>query len=80
MPKRSYKGDKRRRELEKRRKQEQKRKKRREGGGTEDTSYQEYLSPGGPMDERYAPADEDSVAEEEEPEQATEIPEETDSQ
>jgi len=57
MPRRSYKGEKRRKQLEKQRKQEAKRQKRQSKDSGEeqgeDTSYLEYLQPGGPMDERY---------------------------
>ena len=63
MARRSFKADKRRRQLQKKKKQEQKRQKKQTKDGSEaegeDQSYLEYLSPGGPMDERY-------VAEEEE--------------
>lgn len=52
MPKRSYKGDKRRREIAKKKKREEKLNRKhaaKEGGEAEgeDTSYLEYLHPGG---------------------------------
>ncbi|MFW6223439.1 MAG: hypothetical protein ACOC4A_00985 [Spirochaetota bacterium] len=62
MARRSFKADKRRRQLQKKKKQEQKRQKKQNKDGSEmegeDQSYLEYLSPGGPMDERYV-AEED---------------------
>ena len=70
MPRRSYKGEKRRKQLEKQRKQEAKRQRRQNKDSGEeqgeDTSYLEYLQPGGPMDERYL-ADEDEEGGEQEP-------------
>ena len=52
MPKRSYKGDKRRREIAKKKKREEKLSRKHSGksesdSGGEDTSYLEYLHPGG---------------------------------
>lgn len=62
MARRSFKADKRRRQLQKKKKQEQKRLKKQNKDGSEtegeDQSYLEYLSPGGPMDERYVEEDE----------------------
>jgi hypothetical protein len=60
-----YKGDKFRRQLEKKKKQDEKRKKKQnkdeEAPAEEDTSYMEYLMPGGPMDERFVdPEEEDN--------------------
>lgn len=56
MPKRSYKGDKRRREIAKKKKREEKLSRKHSGkgdseSGGEDTSYLEYLHPGGLPDE-----------------------------
>lgn len=64
MARRSFKADKRRRQLQKKKKQEQKRQKKQTKDGSEaegeDQSYLEYLSPGGPMDERYVAEDEEN--------------------
>jgi len=63
MPKRSYKGDKRRREIAKKKKREEKLNRKHtshgdsESGG-EDTSYLEYLHPGGLPDELRDDSDE----------------------
>lgn len=63
MGRRSFKGDKRRRELVKKKKQEAKRQRRQNKDGEEsgepDNAYLEYLNPGGPMDEKYLPEEED---------------------
>ncbi len=56
MARQSFKGDKRRRQLDKQRKQEEKRKRRQNkdpNAPADDTSYLEYLSPGGPVDQRF---------------------------
>ncbi|MFP4409394.1 MAG: hypothetical protein ACLFPW_12815 [Spirochaetaceae bacterium] len=56
MPRRSYSGDKRRRQLDKKKKQEQKRKKkaeRAENPEEDQDAYKEYLNPGGPVDHRF---------------------------
>lgn len=61
MARRSFKGDKRRRQLDKQRKQEEKRKRRQNkdpNAPADDTSYLEYLSPGGPIDQRLAEPEE----------------------
>ena len=70
MARNRYSGDKRRRELDKKKKKERKRRERAEraaSGGAdtpeEDTSYLEYLNPGGPVDARYMPEDEPSEEE-----------------
>lgn len=71
MGKRSFKGDKRRRELQKKKKKEEKlqRRQNRDDSG-EDNSYLEYLNPGGPMDERYLDdEDEDQESEGSSPEE-----------
>ncbi|NBB90182.1 MAG: hypothetical protein GVY23_03125 [Spirochaetes bacterium] len=61
MARRSFKADKRRRQLQKKKKQEEKRQKKqtKDGPEGEDKSYLEYLSPGGPMDERYVEEEEE---------------------
>ena len=67
MPKRSYKGDKRRREIVKKRKREEKLNRKRSGktesdSNREDTSYLEYLHPGGlPEELQEKSSDEDSA-------------------
>lgn len=55
MARHNYSGEKRRRELNKKRKQERKRREKAERpeGEGEDTSYLEYLNPGGPQDGRF---------------------------
>lgn len=61
MARQSFKGDKRRRQLEKQRKQEEKRKRRQSkdpNAPADDTSYLEYLTPGGPMDPQFAEPEE----------------------
>jgi hypothetical protein len=68
MARQSFKGDKRRRQLDKQRKQEEKRKKRLNkdpNAGEADTSYLEYLSPGGPMDPSFVEPEEETDSEEE---------------
>jgi|GEM_PF-1537470 len=73
MGKRSFSPDKRRRELEKKRKQEAKRQRRQNkdssGPQEDDTSYLEYLQPGGPMDERYIEKDAEENADDEDEDQ-----------
>jgi hypothetical protein len=61
MARHNYSGEKRRRELNKKRKQERKRREKAERPetGEEDTSYLEYLNPGGPQDGRFIEEDED---------------------
>lgn len=62
MARRSFKGDKRRRQLDKQRKQEEKRKKRQNkdpNAPADDKSYLEYLTPGGPVDRRFVETEED---------------------
>ncbi len=72
MPKRSFKGDKRRRQLQKKKKREDKlaRKQNKGADGSEgesdDNAYLEYLNPGGPMDERFTPEEDDEGDDEEE--------------
>ena len=67
MPKRSYKGDKRRREIVKKKKREEKLNRKRTGkddsdSNGEDTSYLEYLHPGGlPEELQEESPDEDSA-------------------
>jgi hypothetical protein len=69
MPKRSYKGDKRRREIAKKKKREEKLSRKHAGkaatgSDAEDTSYLEYLHPGGlPEELREPDTDADSDAE-----------------
>lgn len=66
MARQSFKGDKRRRQLEKQRKQEEKRAKKQNkepGTAEDDTSYLEYLSPGGPMDEHFLVSEEEDAEE-----------------
>jgi len=56
MARNNYSGEKRRRELNKKKKKEQKRREKAErsaDGTEEDTSYLEYLNPGGPQDGRF---------------------------
>ncbi|MFA7568212.1 MAG: hypothetical protein WCY01_14385 [Alkalispirochaeta sp.] len=66
MARNNYSGDKRRRELNKKKKKEQKRRERadRSTYGTDDTagdsSYLEYLNPGGPQDGRFIEEEEES--------------------
>jgi hypothetical protein len=66
MPKRSYKGDKRRREIAKKKKREDKLNRKHtskddgESGG-EDTSYLEYLHPGGLPEELQDDSDEETA-------------------
>ena len=64
MPKRSYKGDKRRREIAKKKKRDEKLTRKHTGKGdsdnnVEDTSYLEYLHPGG-LPEELQDSSEDS--------------------
>lgn len=71
MARNNYSGEKRRRELNKKKKQEIKRREkaeRAEAGG-EDTSYLEYLNPGGPVDQQYIPDEEDQENEDEDTEE-----------
>lgn len=66
MARQSFKGDKRRRQLDKQRKQEEKRKRRQNkdpNAPADDTSYLEYLSPGGPIDQRFAEPEEGEESE-----------------
>lgn len=63
MARPNYNADKRRREIKKKQKQEEKRRKAAERAaagesGEPDTSYLEYLNPGGPHDLRYVEDDE----------------------
>ncbi|POR05380.1 hypothetical protein AU468_01510 [Alkalispirochaeta sphaeroplastigenens] len=60
MARNNYSGEKRRRELNKKRKQERKKREKAERveAGGEDTSYLEYLNPGGPQDGRFIEDDE----------------------
>jgi hypothetical protein len=62
MARNNYSGEKRRRELNKKKKQEIKRREKAERAeaGIEDTSYLEYLNPGGPVDQQFIPNEEDS--------------------
>lgn len=67
MARQSFKGDKRRRQLDKQRKQEEKRKKRLNkdpNSGEPDTTYLEYLTPGGPMDPQFTEPEDDSESDE----------------
>ena len=69
MPKRSYKGDKRRRELAKKKKRDDKLTRKVAGkdeaeGSGEDTSYLEYLHPGGLPEELQEDSEEESDEEE----------------
>ncbi len=73
MARRSYQGDKRRRELKKKKKQEEKRAKRQnrdkpDGTPEDDQSYLEYLNPGGPQDARYIQEEDEEGDEESEDE------------
>lgn len=72
MARRSFKGDKRRRQLDKQRKQEEKRKKRQNkdpNAPEDDKSYLEYLSPGGPVDQRFVEEEETDEEQDEEGEE-----------
>lgn len=64
MPRRSFSGEKRRRQLEKSRKQEQKRQRRQnkddQPNQEPNDAYLEYLNPGGPVDKRFEPVEEES--------------------
>ncbi len=67
MPKRSYKGDKRRREIEKKKKKDAKFKRKISGetkGPEGDKAYLEYLNPSGPVREDDAQEEEEDEAEE----------------
>lgn len=61
MARHNYSGEKRRRELNKKRKQERKKREKAErpDTGTEDTSYLEYLNPGGPQDGTFIDEDDE---------------------
>jgi hypothetical protein len=66
MPKRSYKGDKRRREIEKKKKKEAKLQRKISGetkGPEGDDAYLEYLNPSGPVRSDVGMEDEDSEEE-----------------
>ena len=67
MARHNYSGEKRRRELNKKRKQERKRREKAERPESEgdDTSYLEYLNPGGPQDGRFIEDEEDEGDEDE---------------
>ncbi len=68
MARNNYSGEKRRRELNKKKKQEIKRREKAERAdtGAEDTSYLEYLNPGGPVDHQFIPDEDDQENDDEE--------------
>ncbi|SIQ14718.1 hypothetical protein SAMN05920897_104127 [Alkalispirochaeta americana] len=68
MARNNYSGEKRRRELNKKRKQERKKREKAERveTGAEDTSYLEYLNPGGPQDDRFIGDDEEGEEDDQE--------------
>lgn len=71
MARNNYSGEKRRREINKKKKKERKLRERAErstDGNEEDTSYLEYLNPGGPQDGRFIEDDEEADDEEKEAE------------
>ncbi len=73
MARHNYSGEKRRRELNKKRKQERKRREKAERAetGGEDTSYLEYLNPGGPQDSTFIEEEDEEDGEGEEDAQPT---------
>lgn len=76
MARHNYSGEKRRRELNKKRKQERKRREKAERpdtGSEDDTSYLEYLNPGGPQDGTFIEDEEDEEGEDEGAEAGTDL-------